>query len=172
MDPVFLVTAVILLVLLVIATCDDLIEHRIPNEVVVWGIVLALGIAALTGGLSAFVGALGGLVLGGALLLPLYMLGGMAAGDVKLMAMAGAFLGPSGAFLAVLITLVAGFVLASSVVAFYIGVRACLRIAASHDVLGRLPQRLQALANNRPSHVPYALAIAVGSATALWLPAA
>jgi len=56
--------------------------------------------------------ALGGLAFGLAIMLPAYMLGVMGAGDVKLMAMAGAFLGFSATLHAVLWVFIAGGVAA------------------------------------------------------------
>jgi prepilin peptidase CpaA len=56
--------------------------------------------------------ALGGLAVGLAALLPAYFLRVMGAGDVKLMAMVGAFLGTWATVAAVLATLIAGGVLA------------------------------------------------------------
>jgi prepilin peptidase CpaA len=55
--------------------------------------------------------ALAGLGLGLAIPLPLYMLRAMGAGDVKLMAMVGAFLGPRAIVGAILVILVVGGVL-------------------------------------------------------------
>jgi hypothetical protein len=49
-----------------------------------------------------------GVVVGFLILIPLYALGGMGAGDVKLLAAAGSFLGPWGALLAGIFTLLAG----------------------------------------------------------------
>jgi prepilin peptidase CpaA len=53
-----------------------------------------------------------GMGTGFVVLLPFYLLRAMGAGDVKLMAMVGAFLGPWPAFLAILSTGVAGGVIA------------------------------------------------------------
>ena len=59
--------------------------------------------------------ALGGLVVGLGVLLPMYALRVMGAGDVKLMAMVGAFLGASATFSAAIATFIAGGVLAIAV---------------------------------------------------------
>jgi len=167
----YLFSTPLLLLLLTIATCDDLIEHRIPNAVVVWGIVLALGIGGLAGGHTGFLSALGGLLLGGLLLLPFYLLGGMGAGDVKLMAMTGAFLGPTATLLAVAVTLTAGLVLALSVLGVWLIMQSAPGLTALTTLRRLLPARLRpSLPGSRPAHFPYAAAIAVGAMTALWLP--
>ena len=81
--------------LLLIAAVSDYRTRRIPNE-----LVLAGAAAGLLGNtlfstlpLDGFVTALQGLATGLAAFLPLYLLRLMGAGDVKLMAMVGAFLG-------------------------------------------------------------------------------
>lgn len=111
--------------LLVAAVWHDLRTRRIPNRLVLGGAAAGLAFQALLtpgaglfsspfGGLGLLDG-LAGLGLGLALLLPMYMLGAMGAGDVKLMAMSGAFLGPHQILGAVLLTLIAGGVLALTV---------------------------------------------------------
>ena len=171
MSDVYLFSAPLLLVLLTIATCDDMLEHRIPNTVVAWGITLALGVAGLTGGHAGLLAALGGLAIGGALLLPFYLLGGMAAGDVKLMAMAGAFLGPGATLLAVFVTLAAGAVLAVGLMGVWFLVNSHAGLAAAGHLRRDLPGFLQRLrSGERPAHVPYAVAISVGSIVALSWP--
>lgn len=108
----------------VIAVEADARERRIPNVLVL--VMLGAGIALNvlgptngTGGLfNHFPGALGasgallGALAGFASFLPLYGLRAMGAGDVKLMAALGSFVGPTEAFSLALSILVAGGVLA------------------------------------------------------------
>lgn len=104
-----------LLLLLLAAAWLDLRSRRIPNVLVFPGAVAGVMSNALLpqemGGLGVF-DSLGGLGVGLLLLLPLYLLRAMAAGDVKLMAMTGAFLGVRGITCALLYVLLAGGVLA------------------------------------------------------------
>jgi len=168
----YLFTTPLLLVLLTIATFDDFIEHRIPNVVVVWGIVLALGIGGLTGSHAGFLSAMGGLILGGVLLLPFYLMGGMGAGDVKLMAMAGAFLGPAATLLAVAVTLAAGLVLALSILGVWLVMKSSIGLEMLTTLRNHLPPRLRpSYPGDRPAYFPYAAAIAVGAMVAHWWPA-
>jgi prepilin peptidase CpaA len=103
------VSAVAVTVLVVAAAFIDVREHRIPNLLVLSGIVIALLMAYLPGGsvTRALSGALAGFAMG----LPLYWLRAMGAGDVKLMAMAGAFLGGAEAVMACLVIFIVGGVL-------------------------------------------------------------
>jgi prepilin peptidase CpaA len=94
-------SAVLLLGLLTIAVVSDVRRHRIPNLLILAGLLVALGVQLHAGGLAG----LGNLVLG---MLIGYALGGMAAGDVKLMAMAGAFLTPNHAVWMAVFSLIAG----------------------------------------------------------------
>ena len=77
-----------------VACLADLGWRRIPNVVTVGGAALALVAAAATGGVSAFGLAAAGWLVGLLLFLPLFALGGLGAGDVKLLAALGAWLGP------------------------------------------------------------------------------
>src|SRR5688572_31460556 len=111
----------------------------------------------LPGGLG-ILDALGGLGLGLAALLPLYLLRAAGAGDAKLMAMVGAFLGPIGALGAVLATFFAGLLLSLLVIA-----RGRLAGAVTRNF------QLMALGGFDPARdaaakLPYSAAIAIGTA--------
>jgi prepilin peptidase CpaA len=90
-------TTACLLLLLLAAVWHDIRSRRIPNGLVFSGMVAGLLLNTLlpeTMGGVGIVGSATGLGLGLLLLLPFHLLRVMGAGDVKLMAMAGAFLGP------------------------------------------------------------------------------
>lgn len=94
--------------LLLAAALIDMTSYRIPNLLVLTG--AGMGIlynAAFAAGLG-LASAAQGMATGLALLLPFYLLRAMGAADVKLMAMAGAFLGPWDTVGAVLGTFLAG----------------------------------------------------------------
>jgi prepilin peptidase CpaA len=90
----------------------DLRTRRVPNLVTVP--LAAAGIAAAAAGLTGHTvtGAAIGLALGMAFMLPGFLFGATGAGDVKLLAAAGAWLGPSAIGTAFLYTAIAGGVLA------------------------------------------------------------
>jgi len=117
-----LVVLMVLAVLLLLATREDVRSHRIPNKLVLVGVFLGLALngllpaghgfnSVMPGGLG-WLAAVKGLALGVAVLLPIYLLRAMGAGDVKLMGMVGAFLGPGDLIGAVVATFIAGGVMA------------------------------------------------------------
>jgi prepilin peptidase CpaA len=146
------------------AVREDLLAHRIPNRLT--GSLLCLGFVLqfAFGGWSALGQAALGALVGLAVLLPLYLLRAMGAGDVKLLAAIGALLGPHWALIAGIYTLLAGGVLA----VFYVmigSVRAALAPAGGswRERLFHASARAQQLRRER---FPYALAIAIGAISA------
>lgn len=100
--------AVLLLGLLVFAVVSDIRRHRIPNVLILLGLTLALVGQVYAGGFAGLGSGMLGLLIGFSLFLPFYATGGMAAGDVKLMAMAGSFLSPTYAMWMTFFSLIAG----------------------------------------------------------------
>ena len=103
---------VILICLVAQAALTDLAMRKIPNVLILSGLMLALILHLLSGQPGSWVSLwLAGGFAGFFLFLPLYLLRGMAAGDVKLMAMVGAFVGPWPALqIAALSTLIGGVI--------------------------------------------------------------
>ncbi len=165
--------------LLIAAVVCDLRTRRIPNSLVLAGLALGLmfqTVAPSGGGLfyGTGAGSLGpaqallGAATGLALFLPMYALRALGAGDVKLLAMAGVWLGAAPLAWAALWTLLAGGALAL-VVAVGSGV---LRQVLSnlHDMLWCSLLRIQtgqgmsvAAPSRTTGRLPYALAIACGT---------
>jgi prepilin peptidase CpaA len=161
-----LVVAVPLLAILAVAIGSDLRSRRIPNGLSFGGAALGLLINAVTFGPTGFVLATLGWVLCLACFLPLYISGGTAGGDVKLMAMVGAFLGPANGFAACLFTLLAGGVVASLWLAWRSHVTSLLTTTISSN--GRLQStRVDGHALDK---IPYATAIALGATAAILQP--
>ncbi len=88
----------------------DLTTRRIPNRLTVPAAMLAFALNCLGVGAMGALHSAEGLAVGLAVFLPMFLAGGSGGGDVKAMAAVGAFLGPAGAFFAVLCTLVAGLI--------------------------------------------------------------
>lgn len=100
----------VLLVLLAAAAACDWRSYRIPNLLTGAGIVFALvyNTAVPPAMHAGWTWAPAGMLLGFGALLPVYAIGAMGAGDVKLMAMVGAFLGLQGTAYALFFSVLAG----------------------------------------------------------------
>jgi prepilin peptidase CpaA len=95
-----MIQAVSLLSLLAVAVWTDVREHRIRNSVTLGGSLIAILLQTALHGWGGLGAALAGLAIGYAFFLPGYLLAASGAGDVKLMGMVGAFVGPYGALAA------------------------------------------------------------------------
>ena len=130
----------LLLSLLVVAAWHDIRSRRIPNVLVFPGAVAGVLSNTLLpqemGGLGVF-DSLAGLGVGLILLLPLYLLRAMGAGDVKLMGMTGAFLGANGVAGAFMHVLLAGGLLALAMAWRQGNVRVLLRKLGKSNKLGK-----------------------------------
>jgi prepilin peptidase CpaA len=100
-----------LLVMLVVAAAIDIRSRRIPNALVATMMLSGLMQSFTAGHTVAPLQSLLGLLVGGALLLPLFTLRAVGGGDVKLLAGAGAWLGVSLVFQVFLLETVIGMLL-------------------------------------------------------------
>jgi prepilin peptidase CpaA len=166
--PGSLLAAAVLAVLVIGASVVDVRAHRIPNRLVISGAVLGFLTQVLAPGQGAWAASLGGIAIGMAVLIPMYVLRAMGAGDVKLMGMVGAFVGPAGILAVALLTFLAGGGLA-------------LAFALRRGALPQLFQNVRTMlfgavvnvAAGGPAHIdapavsvgrlPYGVAIAVGT---------
>jgi prepilin peptidase CpaA len=160
-----------LIICLLLAAWSDWRTRRIPNWLVLAGTGAGLLLNTLDTGASSIglLGALQGLAVAFALFLPFFLLRAMGAGDVKLMAMAGAFLGLPHTIYAVGATAIAGGALSLVYLAWHGGLRRAL-----FNIVGALQGALLAAsARTRPSlsiagdasvgSLPYGVAIAAGT---------
>lgn len=153
---------------LLAASWWDIKSRHIPNFLVLSGTIFGLCWNVVAPGSLGAVSAILGIVFGLGLLLPLYLMRAMGAGDVKLMAMVGAFVGPADVLGAVLGTLVAGGILA---VAYALHAGSMRRLAVnfrfmlldgfSRWVVRKVPQASDIQVS--AGHLPYALAITLGT---------
>jgi prepilin peptidase CpaA len=163
--PIEQYLAAALLLMVSIAAVNDLATRRIPNRMLLTGLVCAQLVRALSADpLHAVLSGFGGLATGLAVFLPFYLLRGMAAGDVKLMAVVGAFTGPHQALVIAVLSWCAGGVMALVLVL----ARGRLRLALGN--LGRMLAGLAApgMAMALPERdsagtMPYGVAIAAGT---------
>jgi prepilin peptidase CpaA len=99
-------------VILIVAAWIDGRELRVPNWITFPMVLSGLIYSTAVGGLSGLGGGLLGMCVGLLTLMPLYAVGGMGAGDVKLMAGIGAWLGWEVTFAAFCVSTVVGAVMA------------------------------------------------------------
>jgi prepilin peptidase CpaA len=165
-----LAPSVIAVAFAMVAAWVDYKQQRIPNRLVLVGCGVALGTQLALHGWGGGGSALAGFALGLALMVPFYLIGGMGAGDAKLMAMVGMGLGPLGVLSAAVLTFIIGGVLA-------------LALAVSHGTLGRMLANVRtmlfgafatAVIERRAGipapavsagRLPYGIAIALGTVT-------
>lgn len=162
----------VLTLLLLSASYTDLKSHRIPNMLTFGGAVAGLLLQAWFFGLDGVISSLGGMVLGLALYLPLYLLGGMGAGDVKLMVTVGAFLGSQAVLLAAGLSLIAGSLIGLGAVLVRISLLGVLRpyLATAKYLLFTGTYISPATNITVDTRFPYAVAIAAGTlGTVFWL---
>lgn len=162
----------VLVMTLIMSTITDLMHHRIPNLILLPALTIALVAQITVGGAAGLFSAVAGLLVGLILLLPLYVMGGMGAGDVKLLAVAGAFLGPWGTAVAGAVTLVAGGLYAILFLAWR-AVRPVLerytwQLRNWNVDCGVAPSMIAASATQAQTGFAYAPAIATGVLYALW----
>jgi prepilin peptidase CpaA len=148
------------------AVREDLLFHRISNRLTGSLLCVGLPLRTLSGGWMGLEQSLLGILVGLGCLLPFYLARAMGAGDVKLLAATGALLGPQDACFAALCTLLIGAVLA----VFYLAggaIRALARPPAGSSWRMRVLEAHLRMQEIRRERIPYALAIALGSVTAI-----
>ena len=95
-------------IVLAVALVTDFRFQKVPNLLTFPAMVTAICYHILTGGLAGFLFSGGGLVLGTAVFIIPFLLGGMGAGDAKLMGAVGAVIGPKGVLITAVLTCLFG----------------------------------------------------------------
>jgi leader peptidase (prepilin peptidase) / N-methyltransferase len=159
---------------LVLITFID-IDHRfIPDEVSLPGIVVGLGVSLLPGGIGLWNASLGALLGGGILFLVAWgyerMTGreGMGYGDVKLLAMIGAFLGWQAIPAVIVIASLTGSVV--GLLAMFDG-RSRRRVRRIQTHFGPLAVLVSLRRASRRTEIPFGPFLALGALSVLYLPA-
>jgi prepilin peptidase CpaA len=109
---------ILLALLVAIAAIFDTRYRRIPNWLVLAGLVIGIAWNVSASGLSGLARASEGLGLGFILYFPLYLIRARGAGDVKLLAAVGAVTGPRNCLWIFLLTAVLGGIIAVVLLAF------------------------------------------------------
>lgn len=164
----------VLALALAIATYTDLRHQRLPNILTASAAVFGLAFQGWHLGLEGLGIALGGLGVGFIAFLPFYLKGGMGAGDVKLMAAVGTFLGAKLTLTAIAYTLIAGGVFGLAYAAWRGGAwpmlqrfLTTLRFLAVTGTVSRTGPQPGEVAAQR---FPYAVPITIGTLSALMWP--
>jgi prepilin peptidase CpaA len=159
------------------ASVWDVRTRRIPNALTFGSAAVALAFHAIdAGSLAAVPGALlwsaAGWLVGFLLFLPLFLLGGMGAGDVKLLAALGAWLGPGAVCWVAIYGSIAGGVMALPVI---VARRAVGRtwsnvwgLIGFWRLAGVRPHPALTLETPGAIRLPYALPIFAGALLTLW----
>src|SRR4051794_10448954 len=95
---------IVLITLVLAAAWADVKTRHIPNWIPVSGAVCGMIFQVWHGGLAGVLAGIAGAALGMAIFLPLYILGGMGAGDVKLFTAVGTLVGPQALVLVFVLT--------------------------------------------------------------------
>lgn len=101
-------STLLLLLILALAVVKDWRRNRIPNWLTYGSLLVGLLLQYLFLHVDGLMVGLKGAGVGLAVLLPFYLTGGMGAGDVKLMAAVGSYIGPMAALTSACFSLVAG----------------------------------------------------------------
>lgn len=160
---------VVLSAFLLGAVIYDTVSHRLPNYYLLIGLLVGIALQVwMVGWFGVSIGGKGALA-GFALFIPIYVMGGMAAGDVKLMAVVGSFLDLESVLWAGAYSLVVGGVLG---VLYLIYKGEFSKLWMRYWAMAITRTRIPAAGNDAARHrFPYAAAIAVGTFLSLyWTP--
>ena len=156
-------------VTLVVAAVIDGAKLKVPNWITLPMIVSGWVYSVAFFGWEGLGWSIAGTAVGLGLLLPAYAIGGMGAGDVKLLAGVGAWVWPTVTLLAFCVSAIVGGVIALAMIALQRGWAHHYRqfVAIGTEILViRDPNRLSEIAAERKSRMtllPYGIPIAIGS---------
>ena len=161
-------------VVLGVAACfSDVRTRHIPNTLTFGASAVAFAFFLATNGIAGLGLSLAGWGVGLALFVPFFLLGGMGAGDVKLLAAFGAWLGPADVFWVAIYGGLAGGVLAVLVALRHGYLRKALRNLGSllwyWRAVGVTPLPELTLEHAKGPRLAYALPITIGMVAALWV---
>ena len=155
--------------LLVIACVTDVRWRRIPNVLVLalalTGFAFSVWLEPWLGGLAR---AMSGLALGFGIWIVFYIIGAIGAGDVKLFAAAGAWLGPAATWRAALVGAAIGGMLAIAMLLRERRARQGLENVMTSISARSLAVLAPGASNSR--QLPYGVALACGALIVAWIP--
>lgn len=156
-----------------IAAVTDLRCRRIPNALTFTGALLGFLYSSSAQGGAGALASVEGWALGLALWLPFYALGGMGAGDVKLLACVGAWMGPAGVVRVAIYASLAGGALALLVAFRYRYLRRALEniwvLLVSWSAAGIRPIDALTLETSKGPRLAYAIPTLAGILVAIYV---
>jgi prepilin peptidase CpaA len=161
------------IVLVVIAAGWDLATRRIPNVLTFGAALAAFFVHGYVAGWSGLGASLAGWAVGVAFFLPFFALSGMGAGDVKLLAAVGAWIGAATTVWVALYSSIAGGVMALVVAAFsgYLmqAYTNLFGLLMHWRVAGIRPAPELMLSTHQGPRLAYAVPMLAGLMVTLWL---
>jgi prepilin peptidase CpaA len=166
------VVPIVVLAIGVVACVTDVRSRKIPNLLTFGAALCGLLFHVALSGVPGLVTATSGWATGVALFLPFFLLRGMGAGDVKLLAALGAWLGPMQTIWLALFTSIAGGVMALIVAVSTGYLRTTFQNIGTMllywYVAGPRPVPDQTLDRSGSPRLAYAIPILVGTVITLW----
>jgi prepilin peptidase CpaA len=160
-----------------IAVWFDYRERRIPNRLVFTGMIAGLVTGMISGGVKGLAWSALGMLAGIGILLVPFAMGGIGAGDVKLLGAIGAILGARGALFSMLYGAIAGGLISVIILARHgrlglslVSIMAWLARFMGYLVPGSIGRSLRTMHQTKSSShlpvsglsIPYSVAIAIG----------
>ena len=169
MKPIPNSLQVLLLALVLTAAVFDFLYRRIPNWLVLTGLVFGVALRILLGGWHGLEESAGGFGFAFAVYLIFYALRAMGAGDVKLMAAVGSIAGPLNWFSIFILTSITGGLLAVSLLLIRGGLHRALKnvfVIVAELSQGRAPHRAEPaldVGSRAAVTLPHGITIAIGT---------
>ena len=154
-------------IVLVVATVIDIRSRRIPNWLSLPFLLIGVVGSAIRGGLPAFLQSVAGIAVAVVVAGILCYLRGMGMGDLKLCAAVGAWIGPGQLLFALIVTGIAGGIMAVGYALWHGSLGRSLdstaELLSGFRKHGLRPHPVIAMENRQSLKMPYAPAIAVGT---------
>jgi prepilin peptidase CpaA len=161
------------LVVALLGCVTDLRTRKLPNVLTFGAAAGAFGFHLANGGFAGLGWSAAGWLVGTALFFPLFALRGLGAGDVKMLAALGAWLGPAQAVWLAAFSAIAGGVFALGIAIAHGYTKQAFTnvwgLLGYWKVMGMRPHPGMSLEASGTPKVPYALPIAAGLVVTLWL---
>jgi prepilin peptidase CpaA len=166
------IPVIAILMIAVVAAVTDVRMRRIPNLLTFGSAAVAFAFAATTAGWNGLALSAAGWLIGAALFFPFFAVGGMGAGDVKLLAALGAWLGPADVVWLAIFAAMAGGIAGGLVALRHRYLRQALTnvwlIVTHWRVCGFGAVPGLTLSDDQAPRIAYAIPILIGAMVTVW----